>query len=407
MSEVARRSGALSGPGRQEGSWGIAGGVYISMDSLYYLVPVLLLMLAILVAWLAVRRALSPATAMQPLWRKAAERIPLTVAAMCLFAVAVCGVYNAIAIQRFRAANPPLGRLYAVHGRQMHLYCIGAGEPAIVLETGLGASSDVLSWIPLQTKLARYSRVCSYDRAGMGWSDSTDTPRDADQIALDLHALLAEAGVRPPFVLVGLSRGGLYIRDYTAHFRGEVAGLVLIDSSTPYQEQLLRPNAGSREWAIAVLDAQYVLGLARLHGWCGHPAPGPDRRYAEALAEDDCIAYWAGVREYLATRETSAEVVLAPPLGTLPVLIVSRDPLRVLARPNASADEVAREQVWNSMQEDLKDLSTHSQRIIARGSGHGVADDREELIVREVARIVERIRGTAPEPTDYGATVVE
>jgi len=138
------------------------------MDSLYYLVPAFLLTLAILVAWLAARRMRSPATAMQPLWRKAAERIALTVAAVCLLAVAVCGVYNAIAIYRFRAANPPLGQLYSVQGRRMHLYCIGAGEPTIVLESGLGASSDVLSWMTLQTKLARYSRVCSYDRAGIG-----------------------------------------------------------------------------------------------------------------------------------------------------------------------------------------------------------------------------------------------
>ncbi len=377
------------------------------MDSLYYAVPAFLLMLAILVAWLAARRMRSPATATQPLWRKAAERIPLTVAALGLLAVALCGVYNAITIRRFLAANPPRGQLYPVNGRRMHLYCIGAGEPTVVLEAGLGAASDVLDWSPHQAKLARYSRVCSYDRAGMGWSDGTDTPRDADHIAWDLHALLAEAGVRPPLMLVGASLGGLYIRDYAAHFRGEVAGLMLLDSSTAYQEQRLRPNQGSREWAIAVLDAQYVLGLARLYGWCGQASPGPDRRYAEALAEDNCVAHWSGVREFLAARQTSAEVALAPPFGTLPVLVVSRDPSRVLARPGASADQVARERVWNSMQEDLKDLSLHSLRIIARGSSHEVAVDREDLIVREAARIVDQIRGTAPEPTDYRATVVE
>jgi pimeloyl-ACP methyl ester carboxylesterase len=381
------------------------------MDTLYSLVPVLLLIPATLVAWLAVRRARSPATATQPLWRKAAERVPLTVAALALLALALCGVYNAIAIRRFLAANPPLGQLYSVGGRRMHLYCIGAGEPAVVLEAGLGAASDVLDWSPLQTKLARFSRVCSYDRAGMGWSDSADTPRDADHIASDLHALLAAAGVRPPFVLVGSSRGGLYIRDYTAHFPSEVAALLLLDSSSPYQEQRLRPNQGSREWAIAVLQAQYVLGLARLHGWCGHASPGPDQRYAQALAEDNCLAHWSGVEEYLAAAQTSAEVVLAPPFGTLPVVVISRDPLRVLGRPNASPDAIAREQVWNSMQEDLKDLSTHSRRIVARGSSHELAVDRQDLIVREVARIVDQIRdqirGTAPEPADNRATVVE
>jgi pimeloyl-ACP methyl ester carboxylesterase len=270
----------------------------------------------------------------------------------------------------------------------------------------------VLSWSPLQTKLARYTRVCSYDRAGLGWSDSADTLRDADHVASDLHALLAETGVRPPLVLVGSSWGGLYIRDYAAHFRGEVAGLVFLDSSTPYQEERFRAIAGpgreaSREWAMAVLQSQYVLGLARLRGWCGHASPGPDRRYAEALAEDACVAHWGGVREFLATRQTNAEVVLAPPFGTLPVLVVSHDPSRVLARSSASEDEVARERLWDSMQEGLKDLSMHSRRIIARGSGHGVAVDGEELIVREVAGIVDQIRGTAPEPTDYRATVVE
>ena len=232
------------------------------MDYLYYLVPAFLLTLAILVAWLVARRMRSPATATQPLRRKAAERILLTVAAVCLLAVAVCGVYNAIAIHRFRTANPPLGQLYSVHGRWMHLYCIGAGEPTIVLEAGLGASSDVLSWIPLQTKLARYSRVCSYDRAGIGWSEGADTPRDADHIVSDLHALLAEAGVRPPFVFVGLSRGGIYIRDYTAHYRGEVAGLVLIDSSTPYQEQRLHPKRVQDKYPAVRTSHTDIISLA-------------------------------------------------------------------------------------------------------------------------------------------------
>jgi hypothetical protein len=99
--------------------------------------------------------------------------------------------------------------------------------------------------------------------------------------------------------------------------------------------------------------------------------------------------------------------VHAGPFGDLPILIFSHDPSSVLSMRNPPQQWVAREHLWNAMQEELKGLSKRSRRIVARASGHGVEVDREDLILREVAAFVDQIRGKSPQPTNYGSTTVE
>jgi pimeloyl-ACP methyl ester carboxylesterase len=237
--------------------------------------------------------------------------------------VAGYSAYNALTLQIFLARNPPLGKMYPVDGHKMHLYCIGSGEPTIVLEPGLGPAADVLGWSQFQAKLARATRVCSYDRAGLGWSEPQPGTRDADHVAANLHELLAQARVSGPLVMVGSSYGGIYIRDYAAHSPSEVAGLVLIDSSTPYQQERFAALAGlskgpSQARRMAWLHAQYLLGVPRLMGWCGHTVPSRESRAGQALGEDACIAHYAGVREFLSAAQSSAETAGAGPFNALP-----------------------------------------------------------------------------------------
>jgi pimeloyl-ACP methyl ester carboxylesterase len=134
-------------------------------------------------------------------------------------------------------AYPAPGRLIDVGGFRLHLNCSGEGTPAVVLDAALGASS--ISWTLVQPEIARLTRVCSYDRAGFGWSDAGPRPRTAGRIAGELRALLDRGGVEPPFVLVGHSFGGLVMRIFARRYRTDVAGLVLVDPAHP--EDWVRP----------------------------------------------------------------------------------------------------------------------------------------------------------------------
>lgn len=126
-------------------------------------------------------------------------------------------------------------RLVDVGGRRMNIICSGNGSPTVILDAGLGA--DATAWRLVQPVIARHTRVCSYDRAGMGFSDPTTSPRDAAAVVSDLHALLRGAGIPPPYVLVGWSSAGLYTRLYADRYPNDVVGLVQVDPTSEYELQ--------------------------------------------------------------------------------------------------------------------------------------------------------------------------
>src|SRR5918911_1633905 len=112
-------------------------------------------------------------------------------------------LYQRLAMRRDARRYPPLGRFVDVHGRKMHLICMGQGQPAVVLDSGLSGSA--LDWSRVQPAVASFTQVCAYDRAGCGWSDPDSRPRTSQHIADDLHTLLQAAGIEPPYVLVAHS----------------------------------------------------------------------------------------------------------------------------------------------------------------------------------------------------------
>jgi pimeloyl-ACP methyl ester carboxylesterase len=119
----------------------------------------------------------------------------------------------------------------------LHINCLGQGSPTVILESGLANMSA--DWANVQPLVAKGTRVCAYDRAGIAWSDPGPQPRDPGQIAGELHTLLGRAGIAGPYVLVGQSFGGLYVRMYAARYPDEVAGMVLVDASHPDMWQRL------------------------------------------------------------------------------------------------------------------------------------------------------------------------
>src|SRR6185503_14044840 len=121
-------------------------------------------------------------------------------------------VVAVIAIHGQATEYPPLGRLIDVGGRKLHLHCTGAGSPTVLLEAGGGAFA--IDWALVQPAIAESTRVCSYDRAGLGWSDRGPAYEVVEQLVSDLHSLVQAAGEKGPYVLVGASIGGIYIRAY-------------------------------------------------------------------------------------------------------------------------------------------------------------------------------------------------
>ena len=258
------------------------------------------------------------------------------------------------------------GRLVAVDGARLHIWCTGQGTPTVVLEPGLGRTS--LSWSWLQPMLARSTRVCSYDRAGLGWSDPIDLPRDGRNQARILHKLLGAAGERGPFVLVGHSLGGAYARLYRDQFRDEVQGLVLLDSVQPgYCERL--PGA-----AAMIHDAAVQLALsrrtARLH-LAGLLSPIPKPLYELPAPVQPAVKTFLNSPEHLeamqreaeAWFETMEQVEKTRPIHKLPLLVLSSD---------VSGGPVRRDWMpyWREMQKDLGVLSDQSVVRIVPGATH-------------------------------------
>jgi hypothetical protein len=151
-----------------------------------------------------------------------------------------------------------------------------------------------------------------------------------------------------------------------------------------------------------------MTGISRLMGGCAKPIPGFDASAGQLLSEDLCHPKYTSIERELESFNASGhETVHTGPFGALPVLIFSQDPAATLSRRFIPREMAGMETAWSGMQEDLKKLSTHSRRIIARGSGHAVQIDRADLIRKEVPLFIEQIRGTAPQPPDYGSTITE
>ncbi len=345
-------------------------------------------------------------------WR-VVRRIGLGLLFLLVVLAGAGAAWNALAIRHYRNSNPPPGTLYSVNGRQMHLYCTGEGSPTVVLESGLG--EDFTVWAKVQPSLSGTTRTCSYDRAGFGWSDAQPDARDSDDIADQLHALLMQAGITEPVVLMGHSAGGLHIRAYATRFPHDVAGLVFVDASSPMQNSQLPPSVLALDRHSAgeflLLKSLVALGVARLSGQCTAIQPGFEA-YAGWMKANTCVPsqITSYQREAAGLSASLSEVAHTGPYGNLPILIFSRDtqlPMPAhLPVPVSSEDWHRGNIVHDAEQEELKRLSTQSRRVIAKGSGHYIHFDRADVLNREVPAFIQQIRTRALSP-ENGSTDIE
>lgn len=296
------------------------------------------------------------------------------------------------AVLAAQTLTAPPGRMIDIGGRKLHLHCTGPGSPAVILVAG--GSAFAIDWALVQPKLATTTRVCSYDRAGLGWSDVGPADETVEQTVADLHELLLRAGERPPYVLVGASIGGIFIRAYQRAFPSDVAALVFSNSAN--RVGLAANGVNGLLWTLSESQIRSAFPLP--------PPPGPapsreddpfDRLPADLQASrlqfdvqlyerfqrqrDDSASLLSWRKEFL--REFDETESGTPPLGALPVVIISSDP--ILADSTRSRDGLAARRPL---------FSSNTTAVVAKGSGHEIHLYQPDVLVQALRQTVTTLR---------------
>jgi pimeloyl-ACP methyl ester carboxylesterase len=329
---------------------------------------------------------------------------------LAVLALVIVGVlYQSMGLARDARRFPPPGELLDVGGHRLHVVCRGHGSPAVVLESAIAASS--LSWSRVQPEVARFTSVCAYDRAGLGWSEASTAPRTLARVIDELRTVIAKTDA-VPCVLVGHSFGAFVCLGHAAQAPQQVSGLVLVDppsewlSMTPRQANLLRGAMRlSRVGGVLARLGIVRACLALLTG--GVPAVprhfvkvfGPttaralDRLVGEVRKlppETHAVvqALWCQPKCFGALgdhlrvfQEATAVAARFQPLRDVPIVVISScdQPASVLAEHQA-----------------LVRASAYGRHVVASKSGHWVLLDEPALVVeaiREVVEISRRGRG--------------
>jgi pimeloyl-ACP methyl ester carboxylesterase len=238
-----------------------------------------------------------------------------------------------------------------------------------------GHRANYLDWYLVQPQIAKFARVCSFDRAGHGWSDPSPKARIPSAMADELHSLLRAAGERPPYVLIGHSFGGWEAVMFAHKFPGEVAGVVLVDSPHP---DALRPAPWRARLWLRTLQLTIPFGVPRWRGWC---SSGPEEISAIKQTLNCRSQNFATILQEDAAFPASAdEIKSITGLGNIPLVVVARDP--------ASGRNAEAEARHNQEQRDSTKLSTNSRFVIAEGSGHDVPLARPGVVMDAVRNLI-------------------
>jgi pimeloyl-ACP methyl ester carboxylesterase len=311
----------------------------------------------------------------------AKARWVLTGVIAVLVLASIAATYHNIATTGDELDDAAPGALYDVGGHRLHLDCRGYGSPTVVLTNGLGRVSA--GWARITGPVAATTRVCAYDRAGQGWSDEAASPRDGVQSAEELHTLLAEAGEHGPYVLVGHSTGGPYAMTYAARYPEQVAGLVLLDSSSP--EQFTRMPAFPSQYALvmrrglALLPTLSRLGLGQIPATSHLPAADA----AKVAAITSAPQYYRNQRDEVSViPEVFAQAQALTTLNDRPLAVLT-----------ASATSTGTDG-WTGAQEQLATLSRNSAHRTVNSTHEGLLEDARPAreSVQAITEVVSSVR---------------
>jgi pimeloyl-ACP methyl ester carboxylesterase len=289
---------------------------------------------------------------------------------------------------------PAPGEMADVGDYSLHLNCTGeaGGAPTIVMDSGLGGT--VLDWQLVQPELAKSMHVCTYDRAGMGWSDTGDQPRTSEQIVKELHTLLGNAGVKGPYVLVGHSFGGTNMQVYGSQYPDEVAGMVLVDSALEDDKAVALTQ--SLQPSPLLLKIYATIGLTRLPYTLGGETSGltsPELEDEQAAISSHRKHIFAVADETSSLEESFAENRTDPmSLGDKPLMVLTAGSVQLTGTGLSQEQVNLIDKLHSESQAALTRRSENAKQIIVEDSGHYIQVEQPGLVTDTIRQVVEAAR---------------
>jgi len=292
--------------------------------------------------------------------------------------------------------------------RRLNLYCIGTGAPTVILDSGL--TDDIPVWGRVQPDIAKQTRACTYDRAGVGFSDPARRAGTSANIVDDLHRLLHRAPIKPPYILVGHSYGGMNVVLYADRYPNEVVAMVLVDPALEgqvrhirrnfpsYDKSFVQPTLQDQRNCVIAATAGFVLGT-KPYDDC---LPKPDPTFSEAisadrfvqaqspanqqatLSEDESIKTGRSGEQLRAARRSFGNmplIILAIPLGPQPLV--------------PGETQAMQDAIHAARGRELEALAHRSSKGVVRfvpNSGHYIQSDQPSLVVESILEILEQVR---------------
>jgi pimeloyl-ACP methyl ester carboxylesterase len=338
-------------------------------------------------------------TARHPI-RRWTKRIALTLLALLALLLITGTIYEALGRRSAAAQYPPRGQMVDIGGRKIHIDCRGTGTPIVILEAGLGTGGTT-DWALVHDRIAAITRTCAYDRAGIMWSDPKPTPQHAATVAEDLHATLKAAGITGPLVLVGHSVAGPYIRTYTGRYGDQIAGLVMVDPTTPDQVARLgkatgtdvHPNRAST--LFHALSALSWTGVPRfLSSGTANKRLPPEA--AAAMAAYASTSITGATAELDGFDQSMADARAVTGFGNRPLIVLTAmapftaEQLKGLGMTPAAGARFKAE--WQRLHAEQARFSTRGRQQTVPDATHYIQFDRPDIVIAAVREVVDTVR---------------
>ncbi|MBZ5673197.1 MAG: alpha/beta hydrolase [Acidobacteriia bacterium] len=335
------------------------------------------------------------------------SRCALAVVTLATVLACAGATYQLIGTWRDARRFPQRGKSVQVGQIKLNLDCYGQGYPTVILDSGMGVPA--LGWIRVQPEVAKFARVCSYDRAGYGWSEPGPEPRTSLQIATELNALLDAAGERRPYILVGHSFGGYNVRVFTRQYPNDVLGIVLVDASHEDEEERIdsllpaairererRDEERNEKLDRILAPLRLHLGIERLEVAAGWDVPGyrsKDLQEEFLYLEQQTKSMHAVESEASAEGQSSAQARAAGNFGDRPLIILTAgkpyDPDSLLTKEDLDRQN----DMWiNVLQMEETHLSSRGKQIVVRDSGHIIPSERPDTVISAIHEVWMAVR---------------
>ncbi|EIJ43629.1 putative hydrolase or acyltransferase of alpha/beta superfamily [Beggiatoa alba B18LD] len=267
------------------------------------------------------------------------------------------------------------GQLVTVGEHRLYIHCEGEGSPVVLMDAGLGGTS--MDWSRIQPAIANYTKVCTYDRAGYGWSEAGEFPRTSSVIADELYTLVKNAGIAPPYIVVGHSFGGFNVRLFAHRHPTETVGMVLVDAS--HEKQFKRFTQEAKHNLTPTMGAQFTF-LSRPN----IPDNLPENKQALAKRLVSTERTYASLVSEVTAMRSSAQTVSDESDIHVPLVVLTRGIQAWKDNPRSAQLEA----VWQTLQTELATQSPYSAHMVVQGSGHYIHLDKPQVVIESINSLV-------------------